>query len=154
MPQTIHSDLFLYADDSSLTFQHKHVHKIEHQLNKDFANLCEWFVNNKLIIHPGEENIKCILFSSKRKLKNAGKFNIMYNGIEIKQYSKVTYLGCLRDETMSGESMVLKTTTKINLKLNFLYRKNQFLTPELQRLLCNAIIQPRFDYVCSARYPT
>ena len=33
----------------------------------------------------------------------------MYKGIEIKQYSKVAYLGCLMDETMSGESMALKT---------------------------------------------
>ena len=133
MPQTIHSDLFLYADDSGLTFQYKHVHKIEHQLNKDFANLCEWFVDNKLIINLGEENIKCILFSSKRKLKNAGKFNIMYNGIEIKQYSKATYLSYFLDETMSGESMALKNIKKINQKLKFLYRKSQFLTPELRR---------------------
>ena len=112
--QVIHSNLFLYADDSGLTFQHKDVHTIEHQLNKDFANLCEWFVDNKLSIHLGEEKTKCILFGSKLKLKNAGKLNIMYNGIEIKQYSKVTYLGCLLEETMSGESMALKTIKKIN----------------------------------------
>ena len=61
--------------------------------------------------------------------------------------------GCLLDETMSGESMALKTIKKINQKLKFLYRKNRFLTPELRRLLCNAIIQPHFDYACSAWYP-
>ena len=33
----------------------------------------------------------------------------MCNGIEIKQYSKVTCLGCLLDEIMSGKSMALKT---------------------------------------------
>ena len=54
----------------------------------------------------------------------------MYNGIEIKQYSKVTYLGCLMDETMSGKSMALNTpetlkktdnlnTFKHNLKMHF-----------------------------------
>ena len=120
MPHAIHSDLFLYVNDSSLTFQHKNVHTIEHQLKKDFANLCEWFVNNKLSIHLGEEKTKGILFGSKFNLKNAGKFNIMYNGIEIKQYSKVTYLGYFLDETMSGESMALKTIKKINQKLKFL----------------------------------
>ena len=56
------------------------------------------------------------------------------------QYSKVTYLGCLLDETMSGESMALKTIKKINQTLKFLYRKNRYLTPELRRLLCNVII--------------
>ena len=104
--------MLLYSDDSCLTFQHKVVHTIEHQLNKDFANLCELFVDNKLSTHLGEDKTKCILFSSKLKLKNAGIFNIMYNGIEIKQCSKVTYLGCLLEETMSGESMVLKTIKK------------------------------------------
>ena len=81
-----------YADNSGLTFQHKDVHTIEHQLNKDFANLCEWFVDNKLSIYLCEEETKCML-------------NIMYNGTEIEQYSKVTYLGCLLDEKMSEESM-------------------------------------------------
>ena len=40
----------------------------------------------------GEGKTKCILFGSKQTLQNAGKFNLMYNGIEIKQYFKVTYL--------------------------------------------------------------
>ena len=85
------------------------------QLNINYvANLREWFVDNKLSIHLVEDKRKCILFSSKLNFKNAGKLNIMYNGIEIKQYSKVTYLGCLLDETMSGESMALKTIKKIN----------------------------------------
>ena len=108
MPQTVHSDLLLCAEDSALTFQHKDVHKIEHQLNKDFVNLCEWFLDNKLSIHLGEDKAKCILFGSKLKLKKAGKLNITYNGIKIKQYFKVTYLGCLLDEAMFGESMALK----------------------------------------------
>ena len=64
MPQAVHSDLFLYADNSSLTFQHKYVHTIEHQLNKNFTNLCEWFADNKLSIYLGKEKTKCILFKA------------------------------------------------------------------------------------------
>ena len=101
----------------------------------------------------GEEKPKCILFRSKLKWKNAEKLNILYNEIEIKQYSKATYLSCLLDETMSGESMSMALKTKkINQKFKFLYRKNGFLTPELRRLMCNAIIQPHFDYAWSAWY--
>ena len=50
----------------------------------DFANLCEWFVDNKQSIHLGEGKTKCILFGLKLKLKNAGKLNIMYNRIRNK----------------------------------------------------------------------
>ena len=54
---------------------------------------------------------------------------------------------------MSGEAMALKAVNKINNKLKFLYCKNSFLTPALRRLLCNALIQPHFDYACFAWYP-
>ena len=49
--------------------------------------------------------------------------------------------------------MVLKVINKINGKLKFLYRKNKFLSPELRRMLCNALIWPHFDYKCPAWYP-
>ena len=80
-------------------------------------------------------------------------FEIKYGEIHIKQYHTVTYLGCLLNETLAGESMALKVINKINSKVRFLYRKNRFLSPPLRRLLCNSLIQPHFDYACSAWYP-
>ena len=49
--------------------------------------------------------------------------------------------------------MALSVINKINDKPKFLYWKNRFLSPTLRRLLCNALIQPHFDYACSAWYP-
>ena len=49
--------------------------------------------------------------------------------------------------------MALNAVSKINTYLKFLYRKNKFLSPQLRRLLCNALIQPRFDYAFSVWYP-
>ena len=57
------------------------------------------------------------------------------------------------DETMSAETMALSVINKINNELKCLYRKNRCLTPTLTRSLCNALIQPHFDYACSAWYP-
>ena len=48
--------------------------------------------------------------------------------------------------------LALNVIHKINNKLKFLFRKNLFLTSKLRRLLCNALIQPDFDYACSAWY--
>ena len=53
---------------------------------------------------------------------------------------------------MSQESMAHKVISKVNAKLNFLHRKNTYLTPNLRRLLCKALMQPHFDYACSAWY--
>ena len=123
MKQAVSSGLLLYADDSCLTFQHKHVTKIEKHWSIDFSNLCEWFLDNKQSIHFGEDKTKSILFGSKRKLRKVGKLNTTYQVIDIKQNSQVTYLGCILDETMSGEPMAYKTIKNINSRLNYFFRK-------------------------------
>ena len=63
------------------------------------------------------------------------------------------YLGCILDESLSRESMALKVIDKINSRLKFLHRQNRFSTFPLRRRLCNALIQPHFDYVCTAWFP-
>ena len=153
LPQAVTSTLPLYADDSCILYQHRDVVKIEKRFKEDFENLCNWFVDNKLSIHFGEDKTKSILFASKRRAKNIHQLNIKYKDINVKQHSEVTYLGCVLDETMSGESMALNVINKINGKLEFPYRKNRYLSPVLRRMPCNALIQPRFDYVCPAWYP-
>ena len=111
-------------------------------------------MDNKLSIHFGEDKAKSILFASKFKKKNTKKLLVKYGDIQIKQHSKVNYLRCLLDETMPGEAMALNIVNKVNNKLKFLYHKNSFLMPALRCLLCSALIQPHFDYACSAWYPS
>ena len=41
-------------------FQHSDVEKIEKVLSKDFENIYDWFIGNKLSIHFGEDNTKSI----------------------------------------------------------------------------------------------
>ena len=41
MPQPVKSNLFLYANDSCLIYQHRDVSEIEKQQKKDFENVCD-----------------------------------------------------------------------------------------------------------------
>ena len=154
MPQAVNSELLLYADDTCLFFMGKDPKIIGDQLNKDFNSICEWFIDNKLSIHFGEEKTKSILFGTKQLLQKGKSLNIRYGDTEIKQHTKVTYLGCILNNDLSGESMVTKVLSLINGRLKFLYRKQKFLTYSLGRLLCNALIQPHYNYACSAWYPS
>ena len=95
--------------------------KLKKQFNKDFENICDWFVDNKLSMHFGEDKSKLILFVSKQRLKNVHQLNTKYNHTNIKQ--QVTYLGCVLDKRMSCEPMALKVVNKTNGKLKFIYRK-------------------------------
>ena len=153
MPRAVDCELLPYAGDTCLIFQHKDITEIESALNKNFSMLCDWFVDNKLSIHFGEDKTESILFGSKHKIKKSKPLNIQYDGIKIKQYSKVTYLGCILDETISGESMAIHVINKINSRLRLLYCQYRFLNFPLQRLLCRAMIQPFFDYAYNAWYP-
>ena len=144
MLQAVKSNLFLYDDGSCLIVQGKDVIEIEKELNGDF---------NRISIHFGENKTKSILFASKRKIKKLPKLNISYKIRKIKQHSKVTYLGCILDKTISGESMALKVINKINSRLKFLHGKNKFLTPALRRLLCNGNVLIHVDYASPTWYP-
>ena len=86
-----------------------------------------WIINSSF----REDKTKSILFTSKNRIKKLGKMDIHHGDIKIKQHPKVSYLGCILDEDMAGESMATKVLGKINSKLRFLYRKNRFLTSSL-----------------------
>ena len=105
------------------------IYLLTYLLNQNFSDLCDWFVDNKLSIHFGEDKTKCVLFASKNKVKKAEPLNIIYKGTEIKQHSKVNYLGCILDESLSGISMGLHVLKMLNSRLRFLYRNNKFFIP-------------------------
>jgi retron-type reverse transcriptase len=136
MPRSIKlSKLLLYADDSCLLFQGKSVDEIIVVLNNDFSDLCDWFVDNKLSIHFGEDKTKSILFCPKRKRNKIDPLKIEYKNLIIKQHSNVSYLVCMLDDSLNGESMALNVLKKINSRLAFLYQKK---TKNFWPLISNA----------------
>ena len=154
LPQSVkYCDIRLYADDTCISFMHKNINLINEKLNQDFNSLCDWFLDNKLSIHFGEDKTKTILFSPKNLKKRAEPLLVKRKDVTLKQFSSVEYLGCLLDSVLSGEDMALKVLTKVNGKLRFLYRQGKYLNKRLRRMLCNTIIQPHFDYASSAWYP-
>ena len=70
----------------------------------------------------------------------------------VKQYSKVTYLGFILDQTLSRESIATRVVSKLDTRLRFFYQQSNFLDIPLRRLLRNAMIQPSFYYACNAWY--
>ena len=61
-----------------------------------------------------------------------------------------TRITCNTSTLLDG--VCLHVLNKLNTRLKFLYRKNELLSKPMRRLLCNALIQPHFDYACSAWY--
>ena len=83
--QAFKCNLFLYADDTCLVCQHKDINEIEKQLNKDFESICDWFVDNNLSTHFGDDKTNSIPFATKFKIKKIRKLNIKYVDIHTYQ---------------------------------------------------------------------
>ena len=144
LPQALsETALNLYANDTCIYYQHKDIQNIETILNKEFSSLREWFIDNELSVHFGEDKTKSILYA---RSKTPAKLDISFQDHHIKQYNCVEYLRCFLDYNLNGETMARKVLNKINVKLKFLYRQATFLNPTCKRLLCNALIQPHFNY--------
>ena len=73
-------------------FQHKDINVIEHQLNWNFSNIWDWFVDNKFSILFSEDKTKSIIFAPWNKCKKLRKLNISYGLLKIKQYSEIIYI--------------------------------------------------------------
>ena len=119
-------------------------------LNKEFSPLYQWFMDNKLSIHLGEDKVKSILFS---KVRGFGIVNVSFVDHSIKQHETMEHHGCQLYFKLSGEALASKVPQKINAKLKFLYQQSRNVTPAYNRLLCNALIQSNFDYGCSSGFP-
>ena len=50
----------MHTEHRSIFYQHLDFTKIKNVLNKKFANVWDWFVDNKLSIHFGEDKTECI----------------------------------------------------------------------------------------------
>ena len=108
---------------------YKYFKIIEHQLNRNFPNFCNWFVDSRLSIHFGEHKTKSILFAPLNKCRKFRKLNNSCDSLKVKQNSEVIYLGCIWDKSLSRESITLNLVSKINRRLKFLHgRKQTFVT--------------------------
>ena len=92
------------------------------------------------------------IVSHKKRVKKYSNLDIRYGTVHIKEYHTVTYLGCVLDENLSGETMSMQVIKTINNRLPFLSRKNRFLSQLLFKFLCNAIMQTHFQYASSVWY--
>ena len=77
-------------------------------MNLNFSSLCDWFINNNLSIYLGKNKTKSILFGTKFNIKLAEPLNIIFGNVKTKQYTEVTDLVYILDESLSEESMVLQ----------------------------------------------
>ena len=142
--------LMLYADDSTILFSHKDPSVISQKLGQVLESCSNWLVDNKLSLHLGKT--ECIIFGSKRKIKNVENFSVECSGQIIKSQESVKYLGINIDQSVSGEAIANNIIQKANSRMKFMYRNGSCLNQNCRKILCSALIQCHFDYSSSSWY--
>ena len=84
--------------------------------------------------------------------KNLPEIKTIYHNNRVKQHHMVKYHSKERIHNLSEESIAMKSLRKISTQLQILHSQNEYLTPELLRLLDYSLIQSHFDYDCVPWY--
>ena len=139
-------------------YQDKDVEKIEKILNKEHSSLYEWFIDNKLSIHFGDDKIKTIFF-----LEEKPHQNISYHKTYQKNIPKQHIVRRLLSKTakFSDATLILILTEsqwpvqffKRLTKQNVFWKQSNYFNYSSIRFLCNALVQPHFDGGYSSWYP-
>ena len=75
------------CDHTCLFCHHKDLKRIKEEVIKNLSSECDWFLDDKLSIPFGEDQV----FQSKNRKKSVGTLDINYGTMKIKQYFKVTF---------------------------------------------------------------
>ena len=90
-----HTQVILFADDTTLYMGHRNLNYLRWCLEQDMANISDWFLANKLTLNINKSN--CVLF---KKNKNKVSLSIKINKNPIPQHTYVKFLGIWLDENL------------------------------------------------------
>ena len=104
-----HSQVNMYADDTSLSFSSKNILTINERVNEDLKCLKIWLAGNKLSINVAKTN--SLVIGSRKKLKDIQcpltiKPSFAISGEEISIIEHTKYLGVQLDQYMNWENHI------------------------------------------------
>ena len=151
MTGALNCRLSLYADDSALVYSGPDPNLVASFLSHELDKCRRWLIDNRLSLHLGKT--ECILFGSKRRLKNDLEFNVSLDSTTVKRVTSTKYLGVFIDQYLDFSDHVEKLLKKAHGKLQFLYRNSSFLNLPLRKMLCQSLVFSSLEYCSSSWYP-
>ena len=139
-------NLFMYADDSTLTCSSSSVNKIERILNTALDRIHNWCVRNKLALNANKT--KCMLIGSRQKISNTD-LNVYIADNLIVKAKCCKCLGVIIDETFSWGPHVEYVRKTVSSKLGTLTRIRDYVTQSSLHTLFVSLVMPTLEYCCT-----
>ena len=140
-----HASVIMYADDTVLYVSHESKEKIENDLNQDMQNLLSYFRKNELVINLKKRKTEKMLFGTTKRLKTAGKIDVLYSNQTINFTETYKYLGNIVEHHLNFK--------KASSRLRLLEQMRCYLTSKAARLVYITMIIPLLTSSCASKSP-
>ena len=149
-----HTQVILFADDTTLYMSHRNLNYLRWCLEQDMANISDWFLANKLTLNINKSS--CVLF---KKNKNKILLSIKINENPLPQCPYIKFLGIWLDENLDWNYHCNVTLNKIKRNTYLLRMGQNCLTKHALKLIFYSHIQSHVQYglrvwgnECSSKY--
>ena len=146
-----HSQVNMYADDTSISFSAYSIPVINERVNEDLDSLRTWLAANKLSLNVAKTH--SLIIGSGQKLKNiqqatAVKPSLVIGRETISMIKDTKYLGVYVDKHLSWDVQIANMVKKISKALGMLRYSKQYLPIKSVQTMYKSLVEPYFRFCC------
>ena len=140
-------DLLLFADDTSIFFNHSDPAKLFTMANNELAKLSDWFASNKLSINVKKSNF--MMFRTRQKRQTLDGLKVCLCNNEINRVKEIVFLGVVIDEHLTWIPHISNVTRKISKAVGIMYKASFCLNKRALLTLYYSLVYPYLQYCVS-----
>lgn len=136
----------MFADDTIVYYSSSNSIEIENKINHDLNNLVLWLKNNMISLNITKTKFM-IVIEVRNSVPNEN-YDIKIENSKIETVDVLKYLGIMINKHLNFREHVKYVIKKISMKVNFLFRIGDSVSPLTRSTIYKSIIAPHFEY-CS-----
>ena len=140
----LHSQVYHFADDTSLLYRNKSLKNINQNINHDLKLLSNWLRANKISLNASKTEL--ILFRSKQNKNITKHLNFRLSGQKLKLKSTIKYLGIFLDEHLQWDTHIKYIQPKLSRAVEMLAKIRHYVPFETLLNIHYAIITSYMTY--------
>jgi hypothetical protein len=144
------SDIFLFADDSTISYSHSNIDTLIKSMELDLEKIADWLHHNNLILNLKKTNAMHIKSSNHIRVDPLS-LRLNCNNVSIPFVEQVTLLGVIIDCHLKFDLHTIQLCKKINSKLAIFKRCSYLFDISFKAILFKMFIQSRLEY-CSTLF--
>ena len=144
------SNLYIYADDTSISCYDTNVNSLNAKLNQDLNNIEKWCQKNQIVINTSKSKSMLICSHQKRSVLETDLLNVKLHNICLENVAKQNILGLIIDKNLSWkphtDNLHLNLHSELSKLAGLLWRSRLMLPHSYKVLFYNSYILPKIDY--------